>query len=168
MKKIGVFFLCMLCVGSLSACGVLTRPNAPTAVSGILDEAFTLPDDLSAITAAETLNEADVTCVPLEQDGKVIGFEMRFLQSDKLDALFSDQDNMYYGVLACGKQTVGVPMEQIRILTDSETREFVITLLVPSGEKLTGRTCAVAFYTAARNDPIQNTLFCANKETTMP
>ena len=72
MKKIVSVFLCVLCAGLLVSCGKTTQSAEPTAVGGIADEVFTLPANLSSITAAETMDDADVTCVPLERDGKVV------------------------------------------------------------------------------------------------
>ena len=154
----------LLFVGLSASCDKTAQPDGNTVLA---EESESLPPDLSAVTAAETMNEADVTCVPLKWDGKCIGFEMRFLQSAKLDALFSDEENMYYGVVRCGKKQIGVPMEQVRILTDGETREFVLTLLLPTGGKLSGKTCAVSFYTAKRSGPVENALFCAQKEISL-
>ena len=150
----------------LAGCGK-TAADAPTEQTMIAAD-VTLPADLSAVTAAETLDGDDVTCELLERDGEAIGFEMRFLQSARLDALFADPENMYYGVADCGKEPIGIPMEQVRILTDDRTHEFVLTLLLPSGGKLSGSACAVAFYTAARSSPAENALFCARQEISLP
>ena len=174
MKNIvPLLLLCVFCCGLLAACGGTAQsaePSSaqPSAVSETLEDGmYTMPSDLAELTAAETMDGADVTCVPLERDGKVIGFEMRFLRSAKLDALFSDGENMYFGVVRCGKKQIAVPMEQVRILTDGETNEFVLTLLLPSGEKLSGRTCTVSFYTAKRNMQTGDALFCAKKEISL-
>ena len=168
MKKAVLIFLCAASLMLCASCGASPQTTDGTTLSAAADAEPVLPADLSAVTAAETMDDADVTCVPLERDGKTIGFEMRFLQSVRLDKLFSDQENMYFAVADCGKKPIGIPMEQIRILTDSETHEFVLTILLPSGEKLSGKTCTVAFYTAKRDMQSGNALFCARKDVSLP
>ena len=174
MKNIVTLLLvCILCCGLFAACGGTAQPAEtsalPSAISETLEDGvYTMPSELANLTAAETMDSADVTCAPLERDGKVIGFEMRFLQSPKLDALFSDRENMYFGVVKCGKKAIGIPMEQVRILTDRETDEFVLTLLLPSGEKLSGKACTASFYTAKRNAQTGDALLCAKKEISLP
>ena len=167
MKKAVLCFI-VFGIGLLTACGGNggAPQSVPVSQTQKADE-FALPEDLSGIAAAETLDDADVTCVPLERDGKMIGFEMRLLQSAKLDTLFSSEENYYYGAVLCGKKQIGVPMEQIRILTDSGTHEFVLTMLLPTGQTVSGKTCTVSFYVAKRADDASNALFCASKAVSL-
>ena len=163
MKKTAFLLLLLLCAALCAACDK-AQPDGPAPLSALQDETFTLPAALSELTAAETADAADVTCVPLERDGKRIGFEMRLPQTAGLNAMLSDQQNTVFGAVQSKNKQIAIPMELIRILPDTATHEFVLTLLLPSGETVSGKTCSVAFYAAARSDPTGNVLYCAQKE----
>lgn len=156
MKKV---MICLVCLLVLCACG-----REPAVIAGDAAETEVAYADLDRpITAETTLDSEAVACVPLQKDGSVYGFEMRFRQSDAVDALLRDPENVYFGVLQSGKDKLPVPMEDIRILPDITTDAFVLTLLVPQGKKLHAQDCTVSFYIAAHADVADKALFCAEK-----
>ena len=106
-------------------------------------------------------------CTALEKDGAVYGFEMRFRQSADTDALLRAPENYYYGVLTCGKKTVAVPTEQIRLLNDVPSGTFVATLLLPRGETISAKECTVSLCIAPREAAAQEVLFCVSKTVSL-
>ena len=85
MKKLTV---CLLCLLLLAACG---KPS-PTVIAGDAEESEAAYFDVGRpITAQTTLGDEAVTCKALQNDGGVYGFEMRFRQTEAVDALLSDQ-----------------------------------------------------------------------------
>lgn len=159
-----IILICLACLLTLCACG-----RQPAVIAGDAGETEVAYADLDRpITAETTLDDEAVSCVPLQKDGSVYGFEMRFRQSDAVDALLRNAENVYFGVLQYGKDKLPVPMEDIRILPDITTDEFVLTLLVPQEKKLHTQTCTVSFYIAAHADSADKTLFCAEKTVGLP
>jgi hypothetical protein len=132
--------------------------------SGVFEE--TEPTfDLSAEieTEAQQPQAKELTCTALTRDGKVYGFEMRFRRTDAIDAMMRSADNFYFGVLQSGKKKIAVPTEEIRVLVDVPTDSFVLTLLVPLGEKLTRESVTVSFYISALADGTAKALFAAQQ-----
>jgi hypothetical protein len=176
MKKL---LLCILCLLLLASCGQKQEQPAQTsaagatgdAVDGEIDEAiFDLPPDETSldvpdeiVTEAQAPAAKELSCVPLEKDGDVYGFEMRFRRTDKIDAMMASTDNFYYGTLQHGKKKITVPTEEIRVLLDVPTDSFVVTMLVPQGEKLKGNDATVSFYISARSDGASKALFSAQQ-----
>ena len=147
--------LLMLC-----ACG----RQQPTVIAGDAGETEVAYADLvHPIEAQTTLADEAIACEPLQKDGGVYGFEMRFRRSDAVDALLRDPENVYFGVLQTGKNKVAVPMEDIRILPDVSTDTLVLTLLLPQGSHLNTQNCTVSFYVSARAGDTDKALFCAEK-----
>ncbi len=157
MKKL---FLCTLCLLLLASCG--RQPQA--VVSGDADMEDETVIDLSAEieTAAEPAAK-EVTCVPLRKDGRIYAFEMRFRFTDAIDALMASENNFYFAVLQCGKTKIAVPTEEVRVLLDVPTDSFVLTILVPQGEKLSGGSATVSFYISAGADGPNKALFAAQQ-----
>ena len=172
MKKL---FLCALCLLLLASCGKRPEqpePSAPAGetVSADPDDAVILPppdetlldvpDEI--VTAAEPTAK-ELSCVPLEKDGAVYGFEMRFRRTNTIDTMMASADNFYFGKLQCGKKKITVPTEEIRVLLDVPTDSFVVTMLVPQGEKLRGDEATVSFYISAHADGGSKALFTAQQ-----
>ena len=155
MKKI---VLCVLCLLLLASCG--TKPQ--TVVEGNADEEELFTIDLSAEieTEASQPQAKETTCTPLEKDGKVYGFEMRFRRTD---AMMASPDNFYFAVLQSGKTKIAVPTEEIRVLLDVPTDSFVLTLLVPTEKKLPSGSVTVSFYISSREDGASRALFAAQQ-----
>ena len=146
--------LLMLC-----ACG-----RQPTVIAGDAQETEVAYADLvHPIEAQTTLDDEEIACEPLQKDGGVYGFEMRFRRTDAVDALLRDPENVYFGVLQTGKNKTAVPMEDIRILPDVSTDTLVLTLLLPQGSRLNTKNCTVSFYVSARAGEMDKALFCAKK-----
>lgn len=176
MKKL---LLCALCLFLLASCGkqqeqpgqATAAGAADSAVDGEIDAemiepppdetALDVPDEI--VTEAQAPAAKEISCEPLEKDGAVYGFEMRFRRTDKIDAMMASTDNFYYGVLQQGKKKITVPTEEIRVLLDVPTDSFVVTMLVPQGEKLKGSEAAVSFYISARADGAAKALFSAQQ-----
>ncbi len=160
MKK---WMLCLICLLLLAGCGKAVP--APAVVAGDPEETDVSRLDLAAEISAETLLTGDdVTVSPMGKEGKVYAFEMRFRRSQTLESLLSDPENLYFGVIEFGGERMAVAMEGIRILPDVPTDSFVITLLVPAGQTLSGGTCRVCFYSAARSGNPGSAHFGAEKE----
>ena len=158
MKKIAVWIVCLLL---LSACG--RQPQR--VIAGDADETEVLfldPDQ--PISAQSTLEAEQIACTPLEKDGGVYGFELRFRQSADLDALLRSGENFYFGMLESGKKKLSVPMEDIRILTDIAAKSFVLTMLVPQDGTIHGGRWTVSFYISAREGSASDALFAAQKD----
>lgn len=173
MKK---WFLCALCLLLLASCG--RRQEQPgqtqTAAEAVSEEigeeipelppdetALDVPDEI--VTEAQSPVAKELSCKPLEKDGDVYGFEMRFRRTDTLDTMMASTDNFYFGVLQRGKKRITVPTEEIRVLLDVPTDSFVVTMLVPQGEKLRSGDVTVAFYISARADGASGALFTAQQ-----
>lgn len=152
--SVWLFILCMALLLT-AGCG---KPSDPPSVS---EEGITALSE--AQTAPSALPEDKVTCSALEKDGEVYGFELRFRRSDDTDALLRAPENYYYGVLTCGKKTVAVPTEQIRLLNDVPSGTFVATLLLPRGETISAKECTVSLCIAPREAAAQEVLFCVSK-----
>ena len=160
MKK---WFVCLLCLLLLAGCGKASPE--PAVVAGDPEQTEASRLDLAAEIHAETkLSGDDVQVEPLEKEGVVYGFDMRFRKTASVDSILSNPENLYFGVLECGKQRIAVAMEEIRVLPDIPTGSLVVTLLVPEGAKLSGDVCRVCFYAAARDGSPENALFGAEKE----
>lgn len=170
MKKI---LLCAACLLLLTGCGAKTGASAPdkaTTLSadpaGIEGEThMTLPESADAETTAP---DEKVSGQALEKDGKVYGFELRFPQNQTAEKLLSDPENYYFGILECGKKRAAVPTEDIRVLTDITTHEFVVTLLLPADYKLSGKRCTVSLCVSPRKTDAQTMLYKAEKEIQIP
>lgn len=161
MKKL---LLCALCLLLLASCG---RQQEPTVVAGDPDEtnaeeAFTIDLTAEIETAAEPTAK-ELSCEPLKKDGALYGFEMRFRRTDALEELMGSEDNFYFGVLQSGKKKIAIPIEEIRVLLDVPTDSFVVTLLAPQDEKLSGSSVTVSFYISARADGASKALFAAQQ-----
>lgn len=152
--------LSVLCLMLLASCA--KQAPSPPVIAGEESETVTAVD-LRDIAAAEMLDEAQIVCTAKMRDGGVYGFEMRFPRTQHLHELFSDAENLYYGVVSDGGRLLSVPMEQIRILTDETTREFVITLLLSEGDTAGGGKSTVSFYVAPRDGDPTEALFGAQK-----
>ena len=157
MKKL---FLCVICLLLLASCG----KQPPTIVAGDTDEEEMFTIDLSGEieTAAEPAAK-ELSCAPLEKDGAVYGFEMRFRRTNAIDTMMASTDNFYFGKLQCGKKKITVPTEEIRVLLDVPTDSFVVTMLVPQGAKLKSGETTVSFYISARSDGASKALFLAQQ-----
>lgn len=172
MKRI---ILCVMCLLLLASCGKgQTQPGETAAgetVSGTIDEApvelppdetvLDIPDEI--VTEAQAPAAKEISCKPLEKNGAVYGFEMRFRRTDRIDTMMASADNFYYGTLQNGKKRITVPTEEIRVLLDVPTDSFVVTMLVPQGEKLRGDSATVSFYISARADGASKALFSAQE-----
>ena len=159
MKQIVAALLLSVFLMVLAGCG---QQSAQPIVS---EEGITALTE--AQTAPSAIPQEQVQCTALEKDGAVYGFEMRFRQSEDTDALLRAPENYYYGVLTCGKSTVSVPTEEIRILTDIQTKSFVVTLLLPKGETLSGGECTVSLCIAPREAAEKGVLFCVSKDVSL-
>lgn len=162
MKR--VFVLAAVLLAFLSACG----SKEPMVVAGDPEETevsyFQIDEPLSVVTKLE----ADkITCVPLEKDGTVYGFEMRFRKTADVDTLLKSEENFYFARLESGKKQLAVPMEEIRILPDITTNELVLTLLIPQGETVSGGKWTVSFYVSGREDGANTALLAAQKDVTI-
>ncbi len=157
MKKL---ILCAAVLLLLASCG---RQPEPIVVAGEPDETEASTIDLSAeiVTAAEQAAKA-LPCKPLEKEGGVYAFEMRFRRTNAIDEMMASEDNFYFGVLQCGKKKLAVPIEEIRVLLDVPTDSFVVTMLVPQDAKLSG-SVSVSFYISARADGASKALFAAQQ-----
>lgn len=155
--------LCLACALLLAGC--TQRAPEPAVIAGDpeLTEASRL-DVAADVHAETTLPQEEITVTALRRDADVYGFEMRFRRSRTLKSILSDPENLYFGVLDTGKQRIAVPMEEIRVLPDVPTGSFVVTLLVPQGEKLSGSKCRVGFYASARDGDPSNAHFAAEKD----
>lgn len=169
MKKI---LLCVLCLLLLASCGKGQEQPDPAATAGETageeivvpppdETALEVPDEI--VTEAQTPAAKELSCVPLEKDGAVYGFEMRFRRTNKIDTMMADPENFYFGVLQCGKKRITVPTEEIRVLLDVPTDSFVVTMLVPQGEKLKGDSATVFFHISVRADGASKALFTAQQ-----
>ena len=158
MKKL---FLCALCMLLFASCGKQT----PTVVAGDTDEEEMMTLDLSAEieTAADQPQAKDASCTPLQKDGSIYAFEMRFRRTDAVDAQMASADNIYFGVVQCGKTKIAVPTEDIRVLVDVPTDSFVLTLLLPQDAKLSGEEATVSFNICAREDGTEKALFAVQQ-----
>lgn len=158
-QTIASLFLCIFFL-ALAGCA------AQSAQPAVSEEGIT---ELAAVqTAPSALPQEDVQCTVLQKDGTVYGFELRFRQSADTDALLRSPENYYYGVFTCGKKTIGVPTEEIRILTDAQTKAFVVTLLLPKGQALSGGECTVSFCIAPREAAEKDVLFCVSRDAELP
>lgn len=167
MKKI---LLCALCLLLLASCGKGQTQPDETAISGVTEEEpIELPPDETVLDVPDEIETAaepaakEIVCEPLEKDGAVYGFEMRFRRTNAIDEMMASPDNFYFGMLQQGKKKITVPTEEIRVLLDVPTDSFVVTLLVPQGEKLHGGSAAVSFYISARADGASKALFTAQQ-----
>lgn len=159
MKKI---LLCAACLLVLAGCGTQSKTNVPSEVPLVEGETLlTVPESVPAQT---TVPDEKVSVKTLEKDGTVYGFELRFPQDPATERLLSDPENFYYGVLENGKKSTAVPTEDIRVLTDIKTHEFVVTLLLPADSTLSGRQCTVSLCVSPRKADARQVLFRAEKE----
>jgi hypothetical protein len=171
MKKL---LLCALCLLLLASCGRRQeQPGQATGAEttgGTAGEAIVdLPPDETALDVPDEIETAaepaakELSCVPLEKNGAVYGFEMRFRRTNTIDTMMASTDNFYFGMLQRGKKRIAVPTEEIRVLLDVPTDSFVVTMLVPQGEKLKSGETTVSFYISARTDGASKALFAAQQ-----
>ena len=166
MKKI---LLCVLCLLLLASCGKAPEQADTTAAGEVIDDVEALPPDETALDVPDEIETAaepaakELSCKRLEKDGRIYGFEMRFRRTNAIDTMMADPENFYFGVLQCGKKRITVPTEEIRVLLDVPTDSFVVTMLVPQGEKLRGDSATVIFCISARADGASKALFTAQQ-----
>lgn len=162
MKQIQrVTALLLLCLCLLTACG---KKEPPVVAGDAFEEPITLEADLKEpLSSEKTISGEDVSCEVVSTDGKKSGFEMRFHKTPELHNMFSSAENVYFAVLRQDEKTIVVPTELVRILTDIETGEFRITILLPSGEKCKKGEWQVSFYVCSREDNAENAKFEAQK-----
>ena len=158
MKK---FILCVVCLLLLASCG----KQEPTIVAGDTDEEemFTLDLAGEIVTEEAAPQAKETSCKPLEKDGSVYGFEMRFRRTDAIDAMMADPENYYFGVVQSGKTKIAVPTEEIRVLLDVPTDSFVLTMLLPKEEALPEAAATVSFYISSREGDTSKALFAAQE-----
>lgn len=126
--------------------------------AGESDIFFDFDGDIAAEREA-----AGATCTVSVSNGTAVGFEMRFSKKEDLDTLLAGGENIYFACVDYGGGPVAIPMANIRILTDIETGEYVLTL-VPEGEIKADRAAGseVRFYVAPRDTDSAYALFMAS------
>ncbi|MCL2507826.1 MAG: hypothetical protein FWF05_01480 [Oscillospiraceae bacterium] len=136
---------------------VLSGGDSPGGIVAGAEEESTLYVDLKEdIKPAREISGNDVVCVTVLNDaGEAAGIEMRFSQRTDIEDALRSPGNIYFGSVGGAV----VPAEKILITTDVTANEYVITLVFPEGEALTGRE--VCFYLAERAEKIENVLFKA-------
>ena len=163
MKRI---LLCAACLLMLAGCGAQGKTNAQTEASPVEGETLlTLPETVQAQTTAA---DEKTSGKALEKDGAVYGFELRFPQSPAAEKLLADPENYYCGILENGKKRAVVPTEEIRVLTDIKTHEFVVTILLPADFRLSGKYCTVSLCVLPRDAKTQDVLFEASEKIQIP
>ncbi len=118
--------------------------------------------DLSGDVAAEK-EVAEATCKANVSDGMVSSYEMRFSRKEELDEYLAAGENIYFASVDYGSGSVAIPMDNIKILSDITTNEYVLTLVPVDGSAEAARATGseVRFYIAPKGAESSYVLFMA-------
>ncbi|NLO45443.1 MAG: hypothetical protein GX107_02950 [Clostridiales bacterium] len=120
---------------------------------------FNFKDDITAARESE-----NVSCKAVFSDGKAPVFEMRFPLREQIENLLKNSENFYFASVDCGGKLSAVPMDNIKILTNTSSGEYVLTIDPPNkiGGKPAG--CLVRFYISSQGTKEGVVLFMAEAE----
>jgi len=105
------------------------QPGQIVAISDENDVFFDFEGEIAAEKEAEK-----ATCSAKVSDGKARAFEMRFSRRENIEQLIEGGENIYFASVDYGNGPVAIPMDNVKILTDIKTAEYVLTLVPPGGD----------------------------------
>jgi hypothetical protein len=119
--------------------------------------------DFKGETAAEREAE-NATCRAKVTGDKARAFEMRFSRRENIEQYIKGGENIYFASVDYGNGPVAIPMENVKILEDIKTAEYVLTLVPTGGDVDAGRAegSTVRFYIASPEAECSFVLFMAS------
>ncbi len=136
-----------------------TDLHSQTAAGFADEENPVVIDPFEEKTANKEVSGDEVKCEKWTDNGRTLGFIMRFSKKTMIDHDLANPENVYYGIVTESKsKKIVIPTEDIQISDDITTGEYVIKMLYSSDKK---GDAEISFCLSQREEYGDSMLFCA-------